>query len=226
MAVRSGLPLERVSPFLRSKLCPEVATDAAHLDALVADILDISRKPAMGAKPRYFKEASKPLPFWGSSAQIVARYFVEHTEHGGSFDPQVTLEELQAHTGLPEEDVRIGLLDLTQAGLIERDPCYGSTLVWPRRALFVEFDAAFTGHDPEEDAVAVANYLYNRGIEDAELTDIGKALNWEPRRLNPAIAFLVDGGVVDAHEYSSGDSYEPAAIGSDDRLLRFVRDTR
>ena len=112
---------EELSPFLRSLRCPEVRLDqAGEIDALIADIYGISRKPERGAAPRYVKPAPEGLKGWSPAAAAVAEHLVRTSKLGRKFDPQAAVASVAEATGLPEEDVRIGVLDLSDSGLVER----------------------------------------------------------------------------------------------------------
>jgi hypothetical protein len=56
IAIRAGVGVSDLSPFLRTLRCPEVRLDQSdEVKALVADIHGVSRKPERGAAPRYVK---------------------------------------------------------------------------------------------------------------------------------------------------------------------------
>jgi hypothetical protein len=58
IGLRVGIGVGELSPFLRSLRCPEIRLDqSAEIDALIADIHGISRKPALGPTPHYIKAA-------------------------------------------------------------------------------------------------------------------------------------------------------------------------
>jgi hypothetical protein len=60
----------------------------------------------------------------------------------------VTYTDIQKETGLPMPDVRIGVLDLIGAGLLEkREYVGGEPDIWPKADLFVTFDASFMNWD-------------------------------------------------------------------------------
>lgn len=223
VGLRFELPPSALSPFLRTRLSPEYNPGEDGLNAVAAEIYGISKKPALGDKPRYVNEHQLGSS-WSGSARAVAEYFVRHSEHGGPMDPQASYADIEAATGLPRSDVRVGVLDLVGAGLLERQEYFGGEgHIWPKSDLFVVFDADFMDWSPEEDGKALASHLFNLGDDQAEATEAANAMGWEPRRFNAAAAFLVTARVVEPIEHMNGDSYWPCGFMMGDELLRFVR---
>jgi len=224
IGLRHELEVSELSPFLRGRFAPEFLLSDQSYEELVAQIYGVSRKPALGEAPKYV-HAHEPGSSWSASAKVVAEYFVRNTEHAGSMDPQTDHAAIQAETGLPMPDVRIGVLDLQGAGLLEKqDYIGGDSLIYAKPALFTVFDAFSTDWNPEQDARALAIHLMNLKSMGADCEEVAKDLVWEPRRFNPAVAYLVDAKVVESEEYmGSGHHYWPPAVRFGDELLRFVR---
>jgi hypothetical protein len=223
IGLRHELPLSSVSPFLKTRLTPEFQLGEAGLDTLAGEIYGISRKPPLGEKPRYV-QAHEPGSSWSASARTVAEYFVRNSEHAQAMDPQASYAEIQQETGLPMPDVRIGVLDLIGAGLLEKQDYYGGEgHIWPKADLFVTFDADFMTWDPEKDARDLAVRLINLDSDQADASEVGLALGWEPRRFNAAAAYLVSGRIVEPIEHMNGDAYWPCGFLMGDELLRFVK---
>lgn len=223
IGLRYGLPLASVSPFLRTRLTPEFQPGEAGLDALAAEIYGVSKRPPLGEKPRYV-QSHEPGSTWSVGARVVAEYFVRNSEHAEPMDPQANFSSIQEATGLPTPDLRIGVLDLVGAGLLQKqDYMSGESAIWPKSDLFVTFDKEFMDWDPEKDARDLAVRLLNLDTDYVDCADAAEALGWPPRRFNVAIAYLISARVVQAHEYSGGRAYWPPAVSVGDELLRFVR---
>ncbi|MFE8586005.1 toll/interleukin-1 receptor domain-containing protein [Sphingomonas sp. NCPPB 2930] len=223
IGLRRDLPLSAVSPFLKTRLTPEFQPGDEGLDALAAEIFGISRKPPLGEKPRYV-QSHEAGSAWSSSARVVAEYFVRNSEHAQSMDPQADYATIQQATGLPMPDVRIGVLDLVGAGLLEKqDYIGGESHIWPKADLFATFDADFMEWNPENDARDLAVHLLNLDSDQADSSEVGSALGWEARRFNSAAAYLVAARVVEPIEHMGGDAYWPCGFLMGDELLRFVR---
>ena len=224
IGLRYQLPLASVSPFLRTRLTPEYEPTEESVDALTAEIYGVSKRPPIGEKPQYV-QSHEPGSTWSVGARVVAEYFVRNSQHGQSMDPQVSYSMIQEATGLPAPDVRIGVLDLVGAGLLERENYIGGdSSIWPKADLFVTFDGDFMDWNPEKDARDLAVRLLNLDTDYVHCADVAEALGWSPRQFNPAIAYLISARVVESHEYMGGDGdYWPPAVSIGDELLRFVR---
>jgi TIR domain len=223
IGLRYKLPLASVSPFLKTRLTPEFTPGDLGIDALAGEIFGISKKPPLGGHPRYV-QSHEAGSSWSTSARNVAEYFVRKSENGWSMDPQASYADIQLETGLPMPDVRIGVLDLIGAGLLEKQEYFGGEgHIWPKADLFVTFDADFMDWDPEKDARDLAVHLTNLDCDQADASEAGQALAWEPRRFNAAAAYLVSAKIVEPIEHMGGDAYWPCGFMMGDELLRFVR---
>lgn len=223
MGLRHNLPLDAVSPLLRTRHTPALAPGEDSLEELAGVIRGLSRKPPLGEAPRYV-QAHDPSSSWSAAARVVAEYMVRQSENATPHELQVTYEDIHLETGLPMPDVRIGVLDLVGAGLVKRsDEIGGPGFVSPLADLFVTFDAAFMPWDPERDARDLAVRLLNLDTDQAEAKAVAGALGWQSRRFNAAAAYLVSARVVKPIEYWGDDGYWPPGFWLGDELLRFVR---
>ncbi|NIJ42355.1 hypothetical protein FHS78_002649 [Parvibaculum indicum] len=224
IGLRHELDLSSLSPFLRTRLTPELKLGNDGLEELAGHIYGVSKKPPLGEAPRYIQQ-HEPGSSWSSSARIVAEYFVRASPHAKPMEPQVEYEEIQQETGLPMPDVRIGVLDLENAGLVEkREYVGGDGVIWPKSDLFMTFDGEFKEWDPEADARDLAVHLFNLEEDYADANEVGTSLGWEPRRFNSAAAYLVGAKIVESREYYGSDNdYWPCGFMIGDELLRFVR---
>src|SRR5229473_5491257 len=133
MGIRSGVEIAKLSPFLRTLRCPEInLNDEKDVAGLIAEIHGVSVKPALGSAPKYVTSSPIGLQRWSRSAIAVAKFLVESSENGiGLLDPQTTPEEVALATGLSVDDVRMGALDLQDAGLIKETDEFNSDRFWP-----------------------------------------------------------------------------------------------
>lgn len=223
IGLRHQLALDRLSPFLRTRLTPEFTPGPAGLDELAAQILGVSKKPPLGQSPRYIQVHEKGTT-WSMAARVVAEYFVRASEHAGPMDPQTSYEDIQKTTELPMPDVRIGVLDLCNAGLLMRKGYIGGMFnIWPAADLFVTFDAEFMDWDPGKDARDLAVYLHNQANNSFNSEHVAEVLGWSARRFNPAAAYLVGARVVKGLEHTGGNEYWPPTLIVGDELLRFIK---
>lgn len=227
IGIRVGVAIDQLSPFLKSRRCPQIdVSDEAAVDALISELHGVSNKPPRGPKPRYVQTIPAGIPGWATTAVAVAEYLVRNSKNGTIFDPQTTIAQTAEATGLSEEDVRLGVLDLSDRGLIERSNTIGSDRFWPKLGLFVEFDEHFMGWKPEEDAVLVANYLVSTGEHMVKLDDAfaSNFPEWSVRRLNAALAYLEGSKAVETSKALAQNPFIAFRISVTDRTRRFVRD--
>ena len=69
---------------------------------------------------------------------VIAEHLVRTSQLSRKFDPQVTITGIAETTGLPGQDIRLGVLDLADAGFVERSRELKPTIerFWPTDALF------------------------------------------------------------------------------------------
>lgn len=134
-----------------------------------------------------------------------------------SFDPQLTLEQLADTTGLSVDDVSDGLYELR--GMVEVN--YGHA--FPRDELFAAFDMHWMGWSPPDDALRLAADLINDGGFPHAPESIAARYGWEPRRLNPAIAYLANREVVRALKGLGSAPFVAVDLHVTDATRRFVR---
>jgi TIR domain len=227
IGIRAGVSVNDLSPFLRTLRCPEVRLDhQAEVEALIADIHGVSRKPERGAAPRYIKIVPEGLKGWSASAIAVAEYLVRNSECGGAMDPQANVAAVSAATGLPAEDVELGVLDLSEAGLVK---CLRGMMslecFWPETGLFVEFDQHFLGFDNRRDAIAVANWLVSQKIDGINVAELAPHFpDWPVRRLNSALNYLDNAKLIHPLKAIDSSPWTMVAVHVTDRTRRFVRD--
>ncbi len=227
IGIRAGVSVNDLSPFLRTLRCPEVRLDRrAELEGLIADIHGVSRKPERGSAPRYVKTVPEGLKGWSASAIAVAEYLVRNSQCGGEMDPQANVAAVSAATGLPEEDVELGVLDLSEAGLVK---CLRGMMslecFWPETGLFVEFDQHFLGFDNRRDAIAVANWLVSQKIEGINVAELAPHFpDWPVRRLNSALNYLDDAKLIHPVKAIDSSPWTMHCLNVTDRTRRFARD--
>lgn len=226
LGLRIGTAVSDLSPFLQTVRCPAVNfNDEAEIESLVADIFGATTKPALGEKPRYVANKPAGLSGWSDAAAAVAAYLVRGSETGRTLDPQANPTQIAEATGLPVREVKLGLLDLADAGLVERTDEIGSDRIWAKESLFVEFDRYFMDFDNRDDAIAVANLLVSEDVEEIAISDLAARFSdWTPRRLNSALSYLEGMKAVKAYRYMDCGPWVMSELEVTERTMRFVRD--
>jgi TIR domain len=217
LPVRHKLAASALPPLLSGTHAPEI-TDDSDITQLINDIFDVSRKPPLGTVPEAIAEANNTKTGYSVSATAIAKYFVEQSTNGLYADPQISFEDLAQKTSLSVPDVKDGIYELTS--------CFRDS---PRRvmvdqSLFVEFDKYWMPWNPADDALKLAVDIFNDPEFPSNCREITDRYGWEPRRLNPAITFLFERGIL--MDYGAMSTHPFAMIrvvGKVDELRRFVR---
>jgi hypothetical protein len=89
--------------------------------------------------------------------------------------------------------------------------------------LYAEFDKYFFDRDPADDALIVASALQNDPHFPTQASEIAQKLSWAPRRLNPALAYLVERKLVQDTNFIGGGNYVATRIARTDATRRFVK---
>lgn len=213
--LRKGLSVEALTPLLRTLVSPSIDEFDKAIPQLVNDIHGLTKKPPLGPAPKIEQQHES----YSHAANLIAKYFVTKTETARFADPQVTIDNLAQELALTEEDVRDGLHELRS---FFRKIQFDRAM--PEATLFVEFDRHFTEHDPAQDGLRLAIDLTNDQTFPTNAEEIAKRYDWSPRRLNPAISYLVQRDLVYDRKILGGGSWiMPRVDKKPDSLRRFVK---
>ena len=212
--IRHGLAVTALPPLLRGMLSPALEDFDSDIRQLIHDILGVSRKPALGAPPLAAETVDSG---YSPAATAVARLFVEITQNALHSDPMLSVEELRERTSLSEEDASDAIYELR--GMVEED--YGTVVPLPE--LFVTFDKHFKEWDPAADALIVATDLLNDPSFPHEPEAIAQRYGWQPRRLNPALAYLINRKLIQSLTHLGMGAWIAVHLDKTDATRRFVK---
>ena len=218
IAVRSGLLVRELPPLLQGMLSPSIDEEKFDISQLINDIHGISVKPPLGQRPTPISLGRSIETGNSAAATALAKLFVEATAYARQFDPQISIDEAAIKLNLSREDVIDAAHELT--GLVTR--LHGDTL-FPEEELFVRFDKFWKAWDPSADALQVATGMVNGETFPGTPADIAKHFGWEPRRLNPALAFLAKRGLVRDLRTMGNEPWLIATMHKTDETRRFVK---
>lgn len=214
--LRSELPAELLPPLLRPLHSPELSdTPEQEIDQLVSDIYELTRKPELGKKPAAVDQPQSP---YSAAAMSVAEYFCRETENAVWADPQISEEDLAAAVELSLKDTQDALYELRD---FFREDHFA---VMPDKNLWTEFDKYFLeGADPQADALIIATDMMNVTDFPEKLSEIAERYEWSPRRINPAVAFLLERSLVRDMQYLGDGRWVTSEIERTDATRRFVK---
>jgi len=212
----------KLSPFLQTMLyLPIDPADETQCKGLVDRLHGVSRKPALGAAPRYVQNAPAGFEGWSPAAITVGSHIVESSKHAMPVDPIVTLDSLKDALDLETDDLRIALLDLHDGGFLREMNVQGHYA--PQPALFVDFDEAFMPFSPRKDAIVLANRMMTGDSQTFETARVAEELGWEPRPTNSAICYLERAGAIKPLTALASDPWRAVQLIRTDNTLRFAR---
>jgi hypothetical protein len=212
--LRHALGPEALPPLLSGMLSPRISADASNLLELVNDIHGLTQKPPLGVAPTAL---DAPRTGYSAAATTVASVFVARSEHGGYADPRVNIDDLVEEIGLTSEDVADALHELRHRLKVS----YG--LVTPEASLYSEFDHFWKPWNPADDALRIAADFVNKPKTSVDLTEIAARYDWPPRRLNPAITYLAERGVIHLTKTLGRSHYVGVVFPNTDAARRFVK---
>jgi len=213
--LRKGLPTSALPPLLRGMLSPALENFETDIKQLIADIHGVSRKPPLGLPPAAANRETKSG--FSSAATAIAKIFVERTENAAFWDPRISIQEIAEETSLSDEDVSDALFELK--GMV--DEHYHSVIAKPE--LYATFDRHFKEWDPASDALALAADLLNDSSFPREPDQIAERYEWVPRRLNPALSYLISRKLIRSLTHMGMGPWIAVHIEKTDATRRFVK---
>jgi len=214
-------------PSLGGLHAPALDDFEVDMKALVNDLYDISKKPPLGRPPSSVTKKTPDNKLGISpAAESIVRMCMEKTQNGDSFDPQLDEKAIAAHSNLSKDDIIDAVEELESLGFVKLHRYLsddGIGIISPEAALFAKFDKYFNEWDPEDDALQIAAALQNN-IVNGNTVEIAKHFSWLPRRVNPAMTYLAERNLVDAHEHMGTHPWRYGWIEKTAKTRRFVRD--
>jgi hypothetical protein len=217
IALRCGLAVSELPPLLQSAYSPEVSPEQSDWHQLVNDIHGITRKPPLGPQPSIVAQLEGVSSGASPAATALARLFVEGATHALSHDPVLEMSEVAGTLSLSSDDLEDALHELN--GLVSEH--FGR--LYPQEALFARFDRFWMPWTPEEDAVRIAAGLVSDdGFPDTP-EEISEVLGWPPRRLNPALTYLIERELVSHTRFYGATDWVTNRLAKTAATRRFVK---
>ena len=228
--LRHGLNAPDLPALLRGLLSPSLDDFEHDFKSLLADIYEVSKSPQSGkGRPPY--DAAPSGSGLSTSAAKIARLLIEKSKNGFGLDPILNANVIKTAIDLPDVDIREGADELLEKGLVRDFPTMGEkplgfTKLAAEDELFALYDSYFCDWDPSQDAVRIAADLLNDDLVDAAVVPdiLAKRYEWEPRRLNPAIAYLVLHGALRTAQALGTAPYCCFEMWTTSKTRKFVRE--
>jgi TIR domain-containing protein len=217
--LRSDLPASKLPSLLSGMLSPQVDAEDFNISQLINDIHGLIKKPALGPAPASISSAKTTQTGYSPAATALAKFFVERTEGACKFDPHLPIEDVATELNLSKDDILDAAHELH--GMVE---CLHDLEVYAEPELFVRFDNFWKPWSPSEDAVRVAALLLNDDSGSMLAPgDLAGQLGWEPRRMNPALAYLANRKLARTSEGLNSQPWLLLYVCKADATRRFVK---
>jgi len=217
--LRHQLLAEQLPPLLLGILSPAVDNPEQDISQLINDIHGVTKKPALGKNPNTVGVNQNSSSGYSAAATAIAKVFVLATKLARKFDRSMQLDELTAETGLSKEDVIDGVHELQGMVSIHSR----GTTYYPESELFASFDRLWMPWNPSEDGLSLAAGMLNDENFPCSPKEIAERYGWPARRLNPAMAYLVNRKLVHERTCLGTGDWLVTSIGPTDETRRFVK---
>jgi hypothetical protein len=130
---------------------------------------------------------------------------VRESDIGKHGHPELDFSGFCSRLAIDEVAGRDVVDELEGKGLLRKTSALGKPIrsVEPTDLLFWRFDKIFQPWNTEADARAIAEKLANGPRNQFVIVKLAEELGWEPRRINPALTYLVQNGIVGHSEMSA-----------------------
>jgi len=225
--LRYGIAPADLPLLLRGFLSPSLDNYERDIEQLISDIHDVSRKPTLGTPPPVIV-AHRYGTGLSAAAEAIVRVFMDRSETHMAMDPILSPDDVRQSTGLSDDDIIDAIDELKGQRLAQIHEAIGCgrigfDCVTPESELFVRMDKHFMPWNPEEDGLRIAADMVNNNEDGANIQQLAQQYGWEPRRMNPAVAFLANLKLVEISDNCGTHPWINSWIWATPATRRFVR---
>jgi hypothetical protein len=190
-------------------------------------IFKIYEKPPIGQPPDFVKDQLESVGGLSSIATAMGLAFLSTGKHEIGSEESVSPEQLKERLGLSVEETDDAIEELESLGLVKTRGYIGTRPfkhgeVIPTYALFLHFKGQGLPYDPEQDIKSVASAIVaKKKIDGNRLVD---ATGLSPLRLNRAVAYLKDYGIIELIQYLGTAPFDFGEAWATGPTRRFVAD--
>lgn len=195
---------------------------------LLSDIYGLRGGPPVGEAPEFVKRSLRSVGGLSGFGTALGVRLMNSGKYDIGNEEEFTAEDLAAELGFEPTEINDAIEELERLGLVKTHNVLGTApynykWVTPTYALFLHFKDAGMAYDPEEDIKAVANTIasQNRMIEGQTIRETTKL---PPLRINRAVEYLDDYGIVKALKMVGTAPFSFGAVQATGATRRFVAD--
>ncbi|MEO8754885.1 MAG: TIR domain-containing protein, partial [Casimicrobiaceae bacterium] len=225
--LRLGLAPEQLPPLLRGISSPALDNYETDVQLLISDVHGLTKKPPFGLQPA-IKTAATPGIGLSPAAEALVKLLATRSEHGDKYDPEIDVDQLRSATGLSDDDIVDAVDELEGQGYVGKRVYLGSSeigfaAIYPQSELFSQFDSTFFPWDPSADALTLASKIVDSTDRTLRVAETADAMSWPPRRMNPALKFLINRNLVDYGKAMGSHPWTTHWLGGTAATRRFAR---
>lgn len=222
--VLHGLEDCNVPPTLRGVRWVRIDEYASGLRELMNVCHNVSEEPPLQEGPRRHTVVVPETLELSRDAYRVAALVCSQSRDGYPLDRIFSFADICDQEDLSEDELLMACDELQDRGFINDQHVRSGRVVAEWR-LFFELDLHIKGWSADNDALRVAIEAVNERAEAILLSDLSSRLGWEPRRLNPACAFLERTGLARVDKVLGTAPFYYRAVRKTPKTMRFARDS-
>lgn len=188
-------------------------------------VFKVYEKPPVGQPPDFIKTNVKSVGGLSQIATAMGLFFIGTGKHEIGNEESFTAQQLKERLGFSVEETNDAIDELKRIGLVEtRDYLgthpyeYGNVI--PTYALFLHFAGHGLAYDPEQDIRSVASAIAAK--KKVGGNDVAEVTGLTPLRINRAIAYLKDYGIIELIQYLGTAPFDFGEAWATAATRRFV----
>jgi hypothetical protein len=194
---------------------------------LLKSIFEIREKPTLGTPPDFVVSRTQSIGGLSPEATNLGKFLVQDSEDDHPFEKMYDVKRLADSLNYTPEEINDSIEELESHGLVKSLQFLGTqpfayAQVEPTYALYLHFRGVGTSYDPEKDIKMIAVAIAAR--KDLSGHDIQQITELSPSRINRAVSYLEDYGIIQVLKYVPTTPFSFGRALATGATRRFVRD--
>ena len=195
------------------------------LREVLKTIYDVTDKPPLGTPPTFIVDRLKSVAGYSPEATNICLYILSKNDDNNAYT-YIDAQEISKDTGLTPKEINIAVDELEDSGLVKLHKSLGTfpyefSGLSPTYVLFFNFAKDVLHYDPEKDVKQIAVLISNKNELDGPA--ITKETDLTPGRINRAVEYLEDSGIVKVLKTLGTSPYSFYLVYSTSATHRFVK---
>ena len=200
-----------------------------NIRLLLKTIHGVNDKPPVGAVPDYVKELHQSVGGLSREASTIGLLFLEYQDFESGYERSFTGQDIKKILpALSERDINDAADELVENGFARVRKYLGTHPfefgeIEPTYALFIHFEKAeIINYNPTEDIKSVASAVAAK--DKITNKDLFSLTNLPPTRLNRAVSYLEDYGIIQIFKYMGTAPYSFSSVWATRSTRQFVKE--